>query len=84
MNRYEKAVIIAEGKAAVASAALTRARIRVQKLCTHPEDARRTTTTEDDDGYGHWFTRVGEQCRLCGQTRSYKGQGSWNKTSYYL
>ncbi len=84
MNKFERAVILAEGKEAAASAALTRARIAAQNHCTHPHDAIRETRKEDDDGYGRWFTRVGEQCRLCGQTRTYKGQGSWNKTSYDL
>ncbi len=84
MNKYEKAVVAAEKKEAIASEALNRARLAVQKHCSHPEDARRETRTEDDDGYGRWFTRVGEQCKLCGQTRTYKGRGDWLKTSYFL
>ncbi len=84
MNRYERAVIAAQKKEALAAAALQRAQIALQKHCTHPDSARSKTTTESDDGYGRWYTRVEEQCRLCGQTRTYAGQGQWQPSSYYF
>jgi hypothetical protein len=84
MNKLERAVVRARKKTQAAETALQYARRAVQDYCTHPDNERRETRTSDDDGYGRWFTRVGEQCALCGRTRTYAGQGAWLETSYRL
>ena len=79
MNSLEKAVASAEKRELSASLATKKAREALQKsgACSHPSTSAHTE--QDDDGYGHWYTREVTTCRLCFWRKSY---GIWRKPSW--